>query len=88
MREIDRNAKIETDRTEAEIKKKTGIEQTKRQKQQSPVLPVKPEPACMAAETKGRLLHSDSCALIPLYTTGTCQHSHVNLALLETNNLC
>lgn len=40
---------METDRTEAD--QETGTEQTRIQKQQGPVLPAKPEPPCMAAET-------------------------------------
>lgn len=80
------SAETETDGTKTDSV--TATEQTRRQKQQSSVLPTKLESARTAAETHHRLLHSESCALIPLHTMGTCQHSHASLAPVPSKSLC
>lgn len=85
-----RKSVVEGERQNVQGRRKTGPKQTKRQKkrankkQHSSGLPVKPEPAHMAAQTHSRLLHSDSYVLIPLHTMGTCQLSHASLALEQS----
>lgn len=82
LRESDRNTELETDRTKTDQETVTG--ETKRQKQQSPVLQQNQSQPAWQMKPTADFLQSDSCALISLQTMGTCQHSQACLAPLQT----